>query len=91
MTESPVTVTLFEIPKEGIFERMPIGYPVKSSNGNTVYQQLEERAKITGVPREIVADHGPDIKTGVEKFCNHHKKTVYVYLGFEFCKHTKSL
>lgn len=28
MTESPVTVTLFEIPKEGIFERMPIGYPV---------------------------------------------------------------
>jgi amino acid adenylation domain-containing protein len=28
MTEAPVTVTLFEIPKEGIFERMPIGYPV---------------------------------------------------------------
>lgn len=54
-------------------------FPVKSSNGNTVYQQLEESAKITGVPREIVADHGPDIKSGVEKFCNHHKNTVYVY------------
>ena len=28
MTETPVTATLFEIPKEGIFERIPIGYPV---------------------------------------------------------------
>ena len=53
--------------------------PVKSSNGDIVWQQLEDSVKKTGVPRAIVADHGPDIKTGIEKFCNHHKKTAYVY------------
>ena len=30
----------------------------------------------TGVPREIIADHGSDLKLGIEKFCNQHKETV---------------
>jgi hypothetical protein len=54
-------------------------YPVKSSNGNIVYEQLEDSVKKTGIPRQIVGDYGSDIKSGSEKFCNVHKETAYVY------------
>ena len=36
-------------------------FPVKSSNGEVVWQQLEESVKKTGVPRAIVGDHGSDL------------------------------
>ena len=54
-------------------------FPVKRSNGDIVYQQLKDSVKKTGVPREIVADYAPDLKSGIDKFCNDHQKTVYVY------------
>lgn len=54
-------------------------YPVKSSNGNIVYQQLEETITITGVPRQIIADGGTDIKAGVELFCQNHPRTCFIY------------
>ncbi|KPA10357.1 hypothetical protein MHK_009439 [Candidatus Magnetomorum sp. HK-1] len=53
--------------------------PVKSSNGKVVWQQLEDSVKKTGVPRAIVGDHGSDLKSGVEQFCNNHKKTAFIY------------
>jgi len=53
--------------------------PVKKSNGDIVYGQLEEAAKKTGIPREIVGDYGPDIKCGIEKFCSEHTETVYIH------------
>ena len=43
--------------------------PVKKSNGNIVFQQLEENIKKTGIPAQIISDHGPDIKCGVKMFC----------------------
>ena len=54
-------------------------YPVKSSNGEIVYQQLEKTIAITGVPREIIADGGTDIKAGVQRFCRHHPRTCFIY------------
>jgi len=54
-------------------------YPVDSSNGDIVYQQLEKTAGITGVPREIIADGGTDIKAGVERFCRDHSRTCFIY------------
>ena len=54
-------------------------FPVTSSNGEIVYQQLEEAVEHTGVPREIIADHGPDLKKGVDRFCQEHKQTSYIY------------
>ncbi len=54
-------------------------YPVKHSNGEVVFEQLEQSVSKTGVPREIVGDHGPDLKSGIEKFCEAHPETVYVY------------
>jgi len=53
--------------------------PVRSSNGQIVWKQLEESVKRTGVPRAIVGDHGSDLKSGIEKFCKIHKKTDYIY------------
>ena len=35
--------------------------PVKQSNGEIVYQQLEEAIEKTGVPRQIIADAGSDV------------------------------
>jgi len=54
-------------------------YPVKKSNGAIVYEQLEEAAQITGVPREIIADQGSDLKSGIEQFAQEHPHTCYVY------------
>nr|QNO45563.1 hypothetical protein DNPFBPCK_00001 [Methanosarcinales archaeon ANME-2c ERB4]QNO47840.1 hypothetical protein ICENEMKA_00001 [Methanosarcinales archaeon ANME-2c ERB4] len=36
-------------------------------------------ASRTGIPREIIGDHGSDLKSGIEKFCKKHQDTCYVY------------
>ena len=47
------------------------------SNGQIVYEQLEEAVEKTGVPRQILSDHGTDIKSGIERFCQVHKQTCF--------------
>ncbi len=54
-------------------------YPVTHSNGEVVFQQLEETIEKTGLPRAIVADQGPDLKSGIESFIQAHPTTRYVY------------
>ncbi|MCP5018023.1 MAG: hypothetical protein GY938_22535, partial [Ketobacter sp.] len=54
-------------------------YPVTSSNGEVVFQQLEETIEKTGLPRAIVADHGSDVKSGIESFIQAHPSTSYIY------------
>ena len=54
-------------------------HPVKKSNGEIVYEQLESAVKKTGVPRAIVGDYGSDLKSGVEAFCQKHPETSYIY------------
>jgi len=53
--------------------------PVKKSNGQVVYQQLEANVEKTGLPRAIVSDHGSDLKSGIERFCQEHQETCFVY------------
>ena len=53
--------------------------PVQQSNGEIVYQQLEEAIRKTGVPRQIIADRGSDVKAGIEKFIEKHPQTDYIY------------
>jgi len=53
--------------------------PVVKSSGEIVYQQLEATVKTTGVPREIISDHGGDVKAGVDRFCAAHPATVAIY------------
>lgn len=54
-------------------------FPVTKSNGEIVYQQLEETMKKTGVPREIINDCGSDIKAGIDLFCGKHPETCFIY------------
>lgn len=53
--------------------------PVEQSNGEIVYQQLEEALEKTGVPRQIIADAGSDVKAGIGKFIQQHPETDYIY------------
>lgn len=53
--------------------------PMRQSTGDIVYQQLEETIEKTGIPREIIGDHGSDLKSGVEKFCQAHPETCSIY------------
>jgi hypothetical protein len=52
--------------------------PVKTSNGDVVYQQLVNASHKTGTPMAIVGDKGPDLHCGVNKFCN-GTGTLYIY------------
>ena len=54
-------------------------FPVTSSNGQIVYQQLQKTIEHTGVPKEIISDHGSDLKKGIELFCQHHPQTSFIY------------
>lgn len=53
--------------------------PVKKSNGDIIYQQLEDTIPKTGIPRQIIGDHGSDLKKGIKKFCDKHSETIYTY------------
>ena len=53
--------------------------PTEQSNGPIVRKQLEITSKRTGIPRQIVSDHGSDIKTGGELFVADHPETSLVY------------
>jgi hypothetical protein len=53
--------------------------PVQHSNSTLVCAQLESVVVQTGVPREIIADHGTDLKSGIEKFCEAHPETSTIY------------
>ena len=54
-------------------------YPVTSSTGEVVFQQLEKTIEKTGLPRAIVADQGSDVKAGIESFVQTHPTTSYLY------------
>jgi len=54
-------------------------FPVTKSNGDVVYAQLQETISKTGVPKQIISDHGTDVKSGIERFCQEFTDTVFVY------------
>ena len=53
--------------------------PIEQSTGEVVAAQLEEAAKRTGIPRQIVSDHGSDLKKGSELFAVRHPQTAVNY------------
>ncbi len=54
-------------------------FPVKNCNGEIIYERLKEISGKTGIPTEIIGDHGSDIKYGIDKFCEEYQETRYVY------------
>jgi hypothetical protein len=53
--------------------------PVKQSNGDIVFEQLQETVARTGVPRQIVGDQGSDLHAGIKAFCQAHAETSSIY------------
>ena len=53
--------------------------PVEHSTGKIVQQPWEETARRTGIPRQIVSDHGRDVKSGSELFAAEHPRTAVLY------------
>ena len=53
--------------------------PVHQSNADVVSLHLKEAVFQTGVPRQIVADEGSDVKAGIEKFIQKYPQTDYIY------------
>jgi hypothetical protein len=54
-------------------------YPVQTSDGEVVYQQLTAAIAHTGVPREILSDGGSDLQAGIAKFQQAHPETQAIY------------
>ena len=54
-------------------------YPVPTSNGDVVYQQLTAAMAHTGVPREILSDGGSDLQAGIAQFQAAHPETQAIY------------
>jgi len=53
--------------------------PVRHSTGDVVWEQLEEAADKTGIPREILSDGGSDLQAGIRRFCDVHPHTCAIY------------
>ncbi len=53
--------------------------PEKISTGEKVFKELEKLSAEIGIPKEIIADKGSDIKYGIDKFCELTSETVYLY------------
>jgi hypothetical protein len=54
-------------------------YPVQTSTGAVVYQQLTDAVAQTGVPREILSDGGSDLQAGIAQFQQAHPETRAIY------------
>ena len=53
--------------------------PTERSTGEIVATQLEQTAARTGIPRQIVSDHGSDVKKGSQLFAERHPGIVVTY------------
>ncbi|MCP4407289.1 MAG: hypothetical protein GY807_05910 [Gammaproteobacteria bacterium] len=49
------------------------------ANGERIAAHLETLAERIGAPRQLIADHGSDLKKGIELFQQHHPETIYTY------------
>ncbi len=52
--------------------------PMERSDGQTMHQELQRAAQVTGVPRAIVSDGGSDLKKGIALFREAHPQTDHV-------------
>lgn len=54
-------------------------WPVRTSTGEVVYDQLESVIPRTGLPRLIVSDDGRDLHRGLSLFQEHHPEVQWIY------------
>lgn len=77
-------VRLSQLPPEGcvlthaMLEPLEL-IPVKKSNGTLVYEQLTKLVEKTGIPRQIISDHGHDLHAGITLFCKDHPQVAPIH------------
>lgn len=49
------------------------------SNGEMICDILKDLAKETDSPKQLVSDHGSDLKKGIELYCQNSERTIYSY------------
>lgn len=49
------------------------------TSGVMIATTLNKLSEETGIPKQVLSDHGPDVKKGAELFCQEHEDTVYTY------------
>ena len=54
-------------------------WPVRTSTGEVVSQQLESAIERTGLPSVIVSDDGPDLHRGLALFQERHREVIWIY------------
>lgn len=52
---------------------------IPKANWQATYNALNTVCKLTGIPDEIISDHGADIKKGTEEFCKDYPSVRYIY------------
>lgn len=53
--------------------------PMSLPNGERIFQQLKASVAHMGVPRQIGADRGSDLKAGIDAFRQKHAMTCFMY------------
>jgi len=49
------------------------------TNGVIIANIISNLATTVGHPIQIISDHGPDLKKGIELYLKHHSQTIYTY------------
>lgn len=52
---------------------------LNSTKGEIIESCLEKVSNQVGIPKQIISDHGSDVKKGVELFVEQHPQTIYTY------------
>jgi hypothetical protein len=50
-----------------------------SSHGEVIEQSIRQLSDQVGVPRQIISDHGSDLKKGIELYLADHPQVIYTY------------
>ena len=51
----------------------------KSATGEWIHEILEELSIQVGIPRQIVADNGSNLRKGIKLYQEHHQQVIYTY------------
>ena len=52
---------------------------MSSTVGEQIHQTIEHLSQRVGVPLQVVADHGSDLKKGIDLYVKQHPKVLYTY------------
>jgi hypothetical protein len=52
---------------------------MSSSTGDLIYEKLQSLSERIGIPQQIIADHGSDLRKGIRLFRQEYENVIYTY------------